>query len=143
MSISLKNISDRVTALENKSTAHGDTGWINGTRASNFYQTHSKGVDPIYRKNIFRYRVVNNIMFIEVSGVCPTDNTGNGWFKLGVFPKWTYGELWVSPNGSGFENGAFEGKLLKIDSSGNVYDMTRGGQWRLYVDSICSCPLNK
>lgn len=133
MSISLKNISDRVAALEKKFTSHEDTGWINGTRASDF-QANYGGV----RVNLFRYRVTNGICYIQITGINRSHDT-----ILGTLPNWTYGELLFMGNGYGDNQGQWEGKSIKVLSDGRVQNMNEYSQWTVFPATFASCPLNK
>lgn len=143
MAISLNNHETRIKTLEDKiGTGMSDTGWINGTRTSSFTTQHNDD-NPVCRLNVFRYRVMNGVVFLDVTGVVRTTQNGSSWVHMGTLPNWSYGELWFAPNGQGTENGSFEGKAIRVDSSGKVYDYSRGGQWRLHAGGMCCCPVNK
>lgn len=142
MAISLNNHETRIKNLETKiGTGLSDTGWRNGTRSSTFTTQHDKDA-PVVRTGAFRYRVINGIVFLDVTGVVRSAQSGSSWANLGTLPNWTYGTLYFAPNGQGTENGSYEGKCIMVNSSGVVYDYSRGSQWRLHAGGMCCCPVN-
>lgn len=150
MSISLNNINSEVVRAHRRidelagkinGSSFSDTGWINGSRSSRFPSSGSGSrLNPLV--NFFRYRVKNGVMYIQISGVGKATNSDAPVrYTLGTFPNWTYGEIWFSPDGVGDQGGAWEGLICKVDSSGNVIDMSIGAQWRVFPGTVVACPV--
>lgn len=138
MSISLKNIDDRVRALESKINTgkFTDTGWINGT----FIQSLVTIESMVQRNLELKYRCLNGVVFLYLNCVLKTYNTTG--VKFGKFDNWTYGEMLFASTGGGHEGGSFEGSAIKILSDGSVIDASTGSQWRIYNAVMGVTPIN-
>lgn len=138
MSISLKNIDDRVRALESKINTgkFTDTGWINGT----FIESLVKIESNVQPKLVLKYRCLNGVIFICINCILMVSNKNNT--KFGKFDNWNYGEVFVGLSGAGYNGGSYEGKSIKILSDGSVVDSSIGREWRLYNMSMGSTPIN-
>ena len=133
MAISLKNHEDRIIELENRATQNlSDTGWINCNPTS--LLTVSK-----YGRQIFRYRVLNGVVYLHIGCKIET-NEYNA--HLGTLPNWKYGEAVFDIQGFGDRGAVAEGRSVRVDSSGKMYyNIEQMSQWAYVAESVASYPL--
>lgn len=138
MSISLKNIDDRVRALESKINTgkFTDTGWINGSIIGGLIGSGTMATNS----PLLRYRVLNGVVYLEISGVLRTNRIDN---KIATMPGWKYGTCYFGTGGYGDRGGAGEGKSVRIESNGTLYNNTpNGGQYQCIGRGVYCCPIN-
>lgn len=133
MAISLNNHESRIKTLEGKIGAgFSDTGWINAVNKNmESYQIFTL---------LQRYRVVNNILYIQIRGRVKGSVNNTVACQL---PQWKYGSIDVASIGIGDKGGVFEGNFVSIDASGNVKLRNPGywNQWVIFAGGFVSYPL--